>query len=204
MERFLIYDSGCHSCNQLAEVVQDAASGRIVSLSIRDPRARAMLDSAYPRGWSPAPYLVFVEGERIRAWTGLNSATRLMKIVGLRNSWRIWKTARQHGVYLPPGPSLSQAHTVSRRHFLRIAGGFTAALVSIGLIPSTAAACDICCEGSGCCGESCYYVESCYIWYYCGLSNPYTCDLYACYDNQTGQFCEYKYNFCCCCNCIPG
>ena len=57
MERYLVFDSGCLVCSQLAEAIHNAPGNKLEPISIHDPKAEALLDQAYPGGWDPAPYL---------------------------------------------------------------------------------------------------------------------------------------------------
>lgn len=192
MERYLVYDSGCSICDQLAGVVRDAAGGKIEPISIRGEKAKALLDEAFPSGWGYAPYLVAVDGGRVRAWTGTASALHLTRLVGVRKALRIWNAARKSGVYLPPGGGLGEGPALSRRAFVKLAGGMAAAAATVGLVPSKAFGCEICRAGPypGC-GLRCYD-RGCTIVTYCDPSSPgcaYLCRKCDCYDGRTGQFC---------------
>lgn len=191
MERYLIYDAGCSACRQLGELVQQVAGRRLTAIHIRDSKAVDLLDRARPEGWDLAPYLVFAETDRVRAWTGTAAATRLVALVGLRGAWRIWASARRHGIYFPPGPATS---SVSRRAFLKLSASFTAVLIGFGFRPSKALAaqCDeqtcykIGCTGTGVCGYP---------------PKTFWCQEWDCYDKYNGAYCQTIYNPCSCYGC---
>jgi hypothetical protein len=76
MTYYIAYDSGCSVCSQLAETIRQTARGKIEPLSLRDKKARELLDRAYPEGWTPGPYLIHSRPGHIRAWTGTTAAVR--------------------------------------------------------------------------------------------------------------------------------
>ncbi len=202
IERYLIFDSGCALCSQLAATVREATADRVQPLSIHDARAQTLLNQARPAGWDPAPYLVIVAGGRARAWTGTASAARLAALAGPRGAWRIWAAARRQGIYLPPGPTQATVGSLSRRSFLRLTAGATAALAAIGLLPATTAfACEPCIS-CGChwvVGARCYNTGrgNCEPWPYIHGLWLY-CDIFYCYDGATGEYCYGEYRNCGC------
>ena len=124
MERYLLFDAGCSVCNQLAHAIEEAAAGKLQALSIRSPQAREWLDQVYPAGWEHQPYLVTVEGERVRAYAGTGMALRLGWLLGPRQAWRVWNLVRQYGVGWPA----SEEFSAERRGFLKRAAVFVAGL----------------------------------------------------------------------------
>lgn len=202
MERYLIYDSGCSVCTQLAQAVGDAAGGKIRAISIRDDRARELLDRAYPNGWAFAPYLVAVDGDRVRAWTGAASALRLARMVGPLNAWSIWRVARRNGVYLPPTGIGRQSSGVSRRGFLKLSAGITGAVAVVGANSSSLYACTPCepLPYPGC-GLQCSIVQRCVDRGDCfGNTQDVYCDKQVCRDARSGAVCSTRYINC---NCLP-
>ncbi len=191
MERYLIYDADCSVCRQLGEVVQRVAGRKLEAIHIRDSKAVGLLDRARPDGWELAPYLVFAEPGRVRSWTGMAAALRLAALVGPRGAWQIWASARRQGIYLPLGSTTTLG--ISRRAFVKLTVGVSAALVGLGLLPSTALACHDPCQCTNCrLAHSCSYVGT------CADGTPQYCAYYACYDAGSGQFCN-GYNSGCAC-----
>jgi len=90
----VVFDSQCDLCTELAQRMAEHSGGRIVPLSIRDPRAIRLLDRARPRGWVSQPYLVAVRGERPSAVSGLRLALRTARLVGLARSWSLLQAMR--------------------------------------------------------------------------------------------------------------
>jgi len=124
MKRYLLFDAGCAVCNQIAQAIEEAASGKLQVVSLRDPQAVQWLEQVYPEGWAYRPYLVVVEGDRVRAYAGPGMAMRLGWLLGPRKAWRVWSLARRYGVMLPPGGEYS----AERRGFLKRATLFVVGL----------------------------------------------------------------------------
>lgn len=82
MKRYLLFDSRCSVCDQIAQAIEEAAAGKLEAVSIHDARAREWLDQAYPGGWEHRPYLVTVEGDRVKASAGTGMALRLGLLLG--------------------------------------------------------------------------------------------------------------------------
>ncbi|MBI4674070.1 MAG: hypothetical protein HY741_20695 [Chloroflexi bacterium] len=60
MHRYLLFDSHCSKCTDIARAIEKEAQGKLEALTLHDEQARTMLDAAYPNGWEHAPYLVTV------------------------------------------------------------------------------------------------------------------------------------------------
>lgn len=199
MERYLVYDSGCSVCAGLADAAREAAGGRLEAISIRGDLATDLLDRAYPDGWAFAPYLVAVDGDRVRAWTGVASALRLARLVGPLAARRIWSAARRSGVYLPPGAKHSTEGGPTRRGFLKLAASTMGALAVVGGSPSRSHACVPCTTGTGGCGLRCTIVQTCVVRGTCsGGAQTVYCDKRVCRDGRTGEVCSTTYVNCQC------
>ena len=98
MENYLVFDAGCLKCSQIAEAIQHAAGDRLQFVSIRDSKASELLSKALPNGWEHRPYLVVVDQNGSRAWTGLQAALRLCRLMGPRKAWHVWSLARRLGI----------------------------------------------------------------------------------------------------------
>lgn len=112
MSYFLIFDSGCPTCNRVALEVQKIAEDRINVLSIREPQAQRLLDQALGPGWTFAPYLVRSCGDQVQSWAGLRASARLAVLLGPQRALRVWSTVRQ----------TSRPAGTARRAFLRASG----------------------------------------------------------------------------------
>ena len=202
MQRFLIFDSQCSRCRDLAATVQDAAGDKLRTLSITDATAQSLLDRAYPTGWTHAPYLIEVEADQVRAWTGLRAALRLGWLLGPRKGMQVWRIAYRSGVRMPLAMS-QHPEDVSRRTVLKVGATVAAALAVFGLRPPTASAC-VPCES---CAKRCYFTGSCVYRGTCtnstgGYLSPYACSIYDCYDDMTGEYCNSYAGNCGCYACV--
>lgn len=126
MKHYLIFDSHCPICCNLAQAIEEGASGKLKAISIYGPEARELLQTAYPEGWDHQPYLLTVENSSVKAAAGIAMALRLALLLGPRNAWRIWQLSQQYGVSLTRrGIEFSP----ERRGFLRQVAWFFAALL---------------------------------------------------------------------------
>jgi hypothetical protein len=122
MDRYLLFDSGCQACRDLAAEVEEAAGSWLRARSLHDPQMRALLDRARP-GWRWEPTLLIVDGESLRAYTGAALAGRLITGVGPRRAARIARLTER---------AARQRVGDNRRRFLRISGG---AVASLAIVP---------------------------------------------------------------------
>lgn len=123
MERFLLFDSGCSLCSQLADIVEYESNGWLTARSLREPTMQSLLNKANPN-WQWKPILMEVQGENIRTFTGLQFQMRLLTGLGPRRSWRITQALYQ------ASSSSQQTNRVGvgRRSFLRRSGAVLAAI----------------------------------------------------------------------------
>ena len=126
MHRYLLFDSGCSQCTEIARAVEQAAQGGLEARSLRDPTMQRLLAQARPH-WRWQPTLLEVEGERVRAFTGLALGLRLATGLGLRRAGRLAKLVGR--LSAPPASAKGTAGgDWRRRRFLRYAlgtlGGF--------------------------------------------------------------------------------
>lgn len=197
MGRYLVFDASCTVCSRLAETVRQVAGEKLEAIDLRDPRAMALLDRAYPGGWAPAPYLIVAGGSHPRAWTGAALAARLALLIGPRGAWRVWAAARRQGGVSPQGARAAPPPGIPRRALLKLAGGAAAALVGLGLLPAATLACAPC--------ESCGFRDvrtfRCVPGSSCWGGRLYL-DYYDRYDARFGDYC-YSYATGCCGSCCP-
>lgn len=114
MHRYLLFDSGCSQCTEIAQAVEQAAAGGLEARSLRDPAMQRLLAQACPH-WRWQPTLLEVEGERVRAFTGLALGLRLMRVLGLRRARRPAKLVGR----LSAPPVHAEPANPGRRRFLR-------------------------------------------------------------------------------------
>lgn len=201
MERYLVYDAQCTTCNRLAETIQNSVGGKLEAIDIQGDRAKKLLDRAYPAGWERNPYLVTLDDGHVGAWTGTGAALRLAWLMGPRKALRLWSLAHRSGVPLPPGSKAATVYDVSRRRFLK-ASMAVASLGGVigltGLKSATAVLGQDCnpactCYECGCCQDGCLPCCCNNYQYYCcsiNLCNPPGAQCYNadCYD-ECCNFC---------------
>lgn len=121
MKRYLVYDSHCAKCTQIANSAQELAGSKLVILSVHSSEAIALLNQAHPNGWRHAPYLVEVDDkEHVKAWTGTQAVVHLIQLVGLWKAWKLWVVAHQRGVLIPWADGATQSlFSERRRQFLK-------------------------------------------------------------------------------------
>lgn len=116
MKKYIVFDANCVLCTRLAREIQEKSKGELNVLSIHDDGTKALLDTAYPDGWNYAPHFLEVEQENVRGWTGLGVNYQLLKALGVRHAWHIWRLARREGVNRKNKPS---QFLFNRRQFMK-------------------------------------------------------------------------------------
>jgi hypothetical protein len=126
MQRYLLFDSGCSLCSNLAQSVQAESNGMLTARSLREPAIQAILNEVKP-GWKWEPMLLEVdENGSQQVFSGLQMRLRIVSKLGLSHAWRIAKLVGRSSF------TVSTQHS-SRRNFLRYAGGTFAGLASLTL-----------------------------------------------------------------------
>lgn len=128
MERSLLFDSGCAACTKLARAIEHDTEGWLAARSLHEPEIQALLDRARP-GWRWEPTLLEVDGDQVRAFTGLALRARLVAGLGPRRAWRVARLVRQVG--MPLG-----GVDLGRRSLLQRGGALLAGLALFGPRPS--------------------------------------------------------------------
>jgi len=113
MHRYLLLDSGCSQCTEIAQAVEQATQGGLEARSLRDPTMQRLLAQARPR-WRWQPALLEVAGDRVRAFTGLAMGLRLAMTLGPHRALQLIKLLGRFS------PSLKgmEAADLGRRRFL--------------------------------------------------------------------------------------
>ena len=130
-KRWLLFDSACSVCRQLAQEIERETGAVVTARSLRTPEVQVLLDQARP-GWRWEPTLLEVGEDHLRAFTGLGMAFRLVRILGLRRAWQVERlayralarTARMHE---------------ERRQFLRSSGGMLFSLLASSILAACGA-----------------------------------------------------------------
>jgi hypothetical protein len=92
LANYLLFDSSCARCGNLARTVEKIGGGWLESRSLEDPHIQEMLSQARP-GWDWKPMLVTVRRERVRVYSGIWMVLRLGVGLGPRKSFRILTSA---------------------------------------------------------------------------------------------------------------
>ncbi len=121
MKHYLLFDSGCSLCTQLARDIEQEAQGKLEARSLRDAEIRGLLDDAYP-GWRWEPMILEVGPKRTKKFSGVTMALQLTRMLGVGRALRVARMVRQLNV--------SPSHRGSgRRQMLKGAGGLLTGLL---------------------------------------------------------------------------
>lgn len=123
MERYLLFDSGCMRCTELARQIEHATQGWLKARSLRDPTMQTLLNAARP-GWRWEPTLVEIADGHVQAFTGLHMRARLAVKLGPRRALRVIQFVQRA---LSPQENIGQ----ERRSFLK-RGAILAGLLIVG------------------------------------------------------------------------
>lgn len=124
MNRYLIFDSGCSVCSELAREIVRTSEGWVVAKSLRDPSIQSMLDRSCPR-WKWEPMLMEVNGDRTRVYIGIAMQVQILFGLGPKRALQLLQLLRSFGA---PASELG----VGRRDFLRQVGTAVAGFVVLG------------------------------------------------------------------------
>lgn len=120
MERYLLFDSGCSTCTKIAHAIEAETDGWLTAHHLGDPEVQALLKRARP-DYSWEPTLLEVDGEQVRAFTGLAMRVRLIVGLGPQRAWRVARLVRRAGV---PATGVD----LGRRELLQRGGALLASL----------------------------------------------------------------------------
>lgn len=112
MERYLLFDSGCRACTNIAQAVEKESSNWLMARSLRDLEMQTLLAQADP-AWKWTPTILEREGDHIRIFTGWRLQLKLLRKIGFSRSLRLLTVVTQNSV-----PATSQ----SRRDMLKTGG----------------------------------------------------------------------------------
>lgn len=94
--RYLLYDSGCGSCGDIAPQIEKLGRGWFVTRSLREPVVRDTL-TRQDKDWSFEPTLLEVtsKGEQISIYTGLSMKAKLITGVGPVRALQMYRTVQR-------------------------------------------------------------------------------------------------------------
>jgi len=189
MQRYLLFDSGCASCAALAQRVEHESEGWLLARSLHDDEIQNMLTHRNPN-WKWEPMLVQVEDENYTIFSGMKMRTEMVRGLGLRKAWAIWRLTRSQ-----QNKRIVYPNTLSRRQLgkLGLAALLAGFLFRVGSNSVEAACGDCSCVvfGSWYCGRQCsppdcpYYDRKRTVYHLCCTNlnnNCYTSVEYICWD----------------------
>lgn len=94
--RYLLFDSGCATCTDVARSVEPETGDWLTARSLHEEEVQKQLSKARP-DWKWEPGLLEIEGDRALLFTGLQMKMRLLVGLGPRKAARIAKIARRAG-----------------------------------------------------------------------------------------------------------
>ncbi|MDQ2888788.1 MAG: hypothetical protein M3Y39_22220, partial [Chloroflexota bacterium] len=125
MNRYLLFDAGCHVCSSVAQIAEDVSDKWLTTRSLSDPEMQSLLAQAKKR-WCWEPTLLEVKGDSVHAFTGIALSTKMLFGIGPRKAWKMIllmnKAVEKKGVYTP-----------RRRFFARSGAILSGLLLGIGL-----------------------------------------------------------------------
>lgn len=98
-KHYLLFDSSCALCNDVAGSVEKESGGTLQGMSLYAPEAKRMLDQARPN-WKFEPTLLEVEGDKVRAYTGMAMRARMVTFLNPLQLLKIARLVQQAGVPL--------------------------------------------------------------------------------------------------------
>ncbi len=99
VERYILFDSGCAQCSDVAAEIEKASDHKLRGKSLYAPEAKAWLDRARP-GWRFEPTLVELDGERARAFTGMAMRTHLLTFLNPLQLLKVARAVQKAGIPL--------------------------------------------------------------------------------------------------------
>jgi len=126
------FDAGCITCSGLAKRIEEAVGDSLEIRSLTDPTMEHWRDQALGEDAPWAPTLVEINGNVIRAWTGVRMGAHLARRLGPAATWRVAKILGEikgdRATGHPPYSGLS------RTQFLKGLGG---AIVGVSMLSGT-------------------------------------------------------------------
>ena len=128
------FDAGCMTCSRLAERIEDRVGDRIEVRSLNDPFMARWREQALGKDAPWVPTLVEVEGDAIRAWTGVRMGARLSRVLGPVATWRMMQVLGEANAdhELADSTAVNAISGLTRGQFLKGVGGAAVAVSILG------------------------------------------------------------------------
>lgn len=134
---YLLFDGGCSTCSALATTIEEEAGGKVSALRIGSEQGIELLGRAFSHDYDWQPYLITMQGETVKATSGLTMAAQLGWLLGPRRGIRVYNMARRLGI-LAISHRAAESRGVfplSRRTFVKLTAGALTALTVVPLAP---------------------------------------------------------------------
>ncbi len=95
MKHILLFDSQCMACGSLANQVKAIAKDRLDVRTLHDPEMKELLNKNYDR-WKWEPKLLILTSEKVQVVSSIRLSLRLLRILGVRDSFRVLNLIRKH------------------------------------------------------------------------------------------------------------
>ena len=136
---YLLFDSGCMHCSEVARYIQDLGIPELGIRSLRDPQVRDLLVSSGLEGRAQRPLLLRDDDGRHSVQAGIRMRASLFRLLGLRGSMTVVHLART----AQRARGQASDHEVTRRRAMRwVTGGIAAGAVATIFGPRSAMAAD--------------------------------------------------------------
>lgn len=146
-ERYLLFDSGCHECAEIADAVEQEAEGWLTVRSLHEEDVKELVSKARPN-WKWEPMLVEFNGDSVLVFTGLQMKMRMLIGLGPRRAARIARITRQGDIQGfemtlaastqdSPGPyAIESVKRIDRLTALKTLGAFGLAATLLPALPN--------------------------------------------------------------------
>jgi len=124
------FDAGCLTCSELAKRIEERVGDKIEVRSLNDPMMDHWRKVVFGEAAPWVPTLVEVEGNTVRAWTGIRMGARLSRSLGPVATWRVMQVLGEANADLDlvDSSSVNVVSGLTRGQFLKGVGGAAVAL----------------------------------------------------------------------------
>lgn len=134
MKRYLLFDSACATCTDIAKDVSEVSLGKISHRSLRDPRVSLMLDEISSE-WQWEPMLLITDdfGKPQKLIRGIMLKMEFVRVLGLKSAITLYKKIRPQLI----DTAKSDVDVYGRRQLLKQAGGVAVGAITLSAIPKS-------------------------------------------------------------------
>jgi hypothetical protein len=127
------FDAGCMTCSELARRIEERVGNKLEVLSLNDPFMARWREQALGKDAPWVPTLVEVEGDAIRAWTGVRMGARLSRVLGPVATWRMMQVLGEANAdhELADSTAVNAISGLTRGQFLKGVGGAAVAVSTL-------------------------------------------------------------------------